>query len=259
MSALIAGSIDFSVDLNVDTLARANAQGEKVYVMAGCVNKMDYQIFGAPEIKKIEELKGKKVAVDAPGGTADLLTRDILKSYGIEPDRDVTMVPVQGASAERVSSVLGGATQATLGNMVQGPQLETQGLNMLADATAAFPQWQRSIFATRGELLDNNPDTVKAYLKGVMRSIQFIKMKENEAELARIMREAGYKIDDAQWPKVMEIVRGLLSEDIAPVTAGIELAIKREREAGRVPDDYTLDKLLRLDPLKQAQKELGLG
>jgi NitT/TauT family transport system substrate-binding protein len=258
LQALVGGSLDFSVDLNLDTVARANSEGEKVYQIAGLVNVMDYVLLGAKDIKTVQDLKGKKVCTDAPGGSADHLTRDMLKAEGIEPDRDVTMVPIQGASTDRINSVLGGATQATIAGLIQSVDYEGQ-LNRLVDASKAYPQWERSGLATRGELLDKNPDTVVAYLKGALRTIQFIMQPGSETEIAQIMRDAGYKINDSTWPKQMEIVRSEFPANGEPNVPGVQAMIKIEQAAGRLPSDYTPEKLMRLDPLKQAQKELGIS
>ena len=54
--------------------------------------------------------KGKKIGTGEPGSTPDQLTRLALRKLGIDPDKDVTLVPFdEGRNTDRVKSLLTGA------------------------------------------------------------------------------------------------------------------------------------------------------
>lgn len=64
-------------------------------------------------LENLEDLKGKTLLVGAKNDAPDLLTRFVLKSAGLEPDRDVTLSYV-GTSAEAVPLLLAGKADAAV-------------------------------------------------------------------------------------------------------------------------------------------------
>lgn len=64
-------------------------------------------------LERIEDLKGKTLLVGAKNDAPDLLTRFVLKSSGLNPERDVTLSYV-GTSAEAVPLLLAGKADAAV-------------------------------------------------------------------------------------------------------------------------------------------------
>src|SRR5206468_3251632 len=65
----------------------------------------------AAKITSIADLKGKKIGVSSVGSSSDIATRAALKKLGLDPDKDVTIVPV-GSAAQRTAAMLSGAIDA---------------------------------------------------------------------------------------------------------------------------------------------------
>jgi len=51
---------------------------------------------------------------------------------------------------------------------------------------------------------------------------------------------------------------GKISRLLPGALDGVEQAIKEQREEGRVSEKITLDNVVRVEPLRQAQRELGI-
>ena len=64
-----------------------------------------------PDIKKPEDLRGKKVAVSGFGSLGDFLERYIIKKYGLEPGRDVVMLSI-GTQPDRIQALINGVVDA---------------------------------------------------------------------------------------------------------------------------------------------------
>ncbi|WP_370676630.1 ABC transporter substrate-binding protein [Pleomorphomonas sp. PLEO] len=64
-------------------------------------------------LERIEDLRGKTLLVGAKNDAPDLLTRFVLKSAGLDPDRDVSLSYV-GTSAEAVPLLLAGKADAAV-------------------------------------------------------------------------------------------------------------------------------------------------
>src|ERR671914_1853039 len=66
VSALIAGEIDMAV-IGPGHLVNAATGGTDVIGIANFAQKLDYRLNTRPEIKKKEELRGKRIAISGPG------------------------------------------------------------------------------------------------------------------------------------------------------------------------------------------------
>jgi ABC-type nitrate/sulfonate/bicarbonate transport system substrate-binding protein len=63
-------------------------------VVATITNKVTTSLFSKPEIKTVEELKGKIVATGRPGAFLDAMVRYVLRSkFNLVPDKDVKFLP----------------------------------------------------------------------------------------------------------------------------------------------------------------------
>jgi NitT/TauT family transport system substrate-binding protein len=65
-----------------------------IYVASGLPTFV-FQMYARPEIKTLEDLKGKVVAVTQPGASTDYASRIVLKRNGLEPDKDVRIMYAQ--------------------------------------------------------------------------------------------------------------------------------------------------------------------
>lgn len=256
MAAVIGGSIDYSVNLNTEGTARANAKGDKIFGIAGSTTKPNYALF-ARGVNSIAELKGKTIATDTPGGAAESVVIDIIEAKGLKRN-EVTLVPVAGTIEERMKPMLTGATTAALASVSDWPTLRPQGVKQLATLEEVFPDFQFALTVSRGEMLDKHPDTTVAFLKGMIRGFQFVQDPKNDEEVARVLKKHDIRVDDANFKELIHIQRQLMTTDGSANRKGTEVVLKRMMDTRELPADYKVDQLLRLEFLEQAQKELGL-
>jgi ABC-type nitrate/sulfonate/bicarbonate transport system substrate-binding protein len=257
MAGLIGGGFDFSINLTTDTIARTNAQGEKVFAIAGSTNAPSYSLFGKG-VSSVAELKGKVIATDAPGGTGELLTLDILNKYGLKKS-DVSLVPVAGTIEEREQAMLNGVATGALGAVADLPRLREGGVVQLARMSEVYPDYQTAVTAGRGAILDAHPDTAAAFLKGLIRGFAFLQDPANTTAVLETLKKNGVAVDENNWSDTLAIQRELLTTDGSINTKGVDIVLQREKEANRVPPDASTQKLLRTDALERAHKELGLN
>lgn len=257
VAALAGGSFDFSVNLTTDTLARAAGQGAKLYAIMGSTNQNQYVLFARPGIRSVQELRGKRIVIDTVGGPIDLFAREILEQAGLGP-RDVVLVPVAGTIEARVATLVAGASDAAIGTFSQWPPLRAQGISLLFKMSDIHPDWQTAVMAVSGVFLERNPAAVKGFIKGFIRAFQFMRDPRNEAELLALAREAKLVTDAPYWGEELALQRTFWPQDGGLNLKGAGIVLLRERDDGRIPRDFTLDKLLRIAPLLEAQRELGL-
>ena len=73
VAALIAGEIDAAI-IGPGHLVNAGLSGADLIGIANFHQKLDYRLNSRPDIKKAEDLRGKRVAISGPGSTSHLVT-----------------------------------------------------------------------------------------------------------------------------------------------------------------------------------------
>lgn len=74
----------------------ADFAGADLVAVAGMVNIPAFYIVVQPEIKSMQDLRGKPVGVTRFGSSTDFTMRYILKKAGLEPDKDVPLLQMGG-------------------------------------------------------------------------------------------------------------------------------------------------------------------
>ena len=87
MQAMLAGQVPVGL-VGATHVVNANTGGGDFVMILGLQNSLDYLFIARPNIKSAEELKGKKVAIGTPSGSASLATYVALDYLGLNPRRD---------------------------------------------------------------------------------------------------------------------------------------------------------------------------
>jgi ABC-type nitrate/sulfonate/bicarbonate transport system substrate-binding protein len=91
---------------------RAIVQGFKDLVFVGGIkNFLTHSILGKPEIKRPEDLRGKKIGVGRFGGNTHYFTIQALKRLGMDANKEVQMIQT-GGGPETLAALLGGSVDA---------------------------------------------------------------------------------------------------------------------------------------------------
>src|SRR3989475_4427197 len=93
LRALIAKDLEIA-SLSGSGLVQAALQGADTVLISALINGFVFKVFGAPEISSPAQLKGKKLGVSRYGGTSDFAVRLALKKWGLNPDRDVSILQI---------------------------------------------------------------------------------------------------------------------------------------------------------------------
>ena len=177
IQALQGGSINFA---QVDAATAINAinQGADMVMIAGSLNSFPYSFMAQKEIRKPEELAGKKIGILAVGGATETATILALRAWNV-PRSSVTIFPA-GDSMARIVAMSAKAIDATLLTYPDINEAIRVGMHSLAEMSemkeASFPM---NVMVVRRSFADKNRDTVKrfqqAYAEG---TYQFMTNKE---------------------------------------------------------------------------------
>ncbi|HUK41641.1 MAG TPA: ABC transporter substrate-binding protein, partial [Candidatus Acidoferrales bacterium] len=110
LQAMLAGDLPI-IQLGGAASIQANFAGADTVIIATIVHKFLFWIFARPDLQKMEDLKGKVFGTTRFGTLSDLAARFALRAYGIDPERDITMVQTGGPS-EAITAMVAGKIQA---------------------------------------------------------------------------------------------------------------------------------------------------
>ncbi len=165
MQALQAGQLDVGFG---GTSAFVTSQLTDVPVVALAVNAVILSdlLVTTKDVKTVEDLKGKCVAVSTFGGTSHGAVILSLKALGLTPD-DVVITEVGGQSA-RIAALQGGACAAAPVDAARREEMAGLGFNFLVDLKKEGIPWGRSGLGVTKEWLAANPNTATVVAASVL-------------------------------------------------------------------------------------------
>jgi ABC-type nitrate/sulfonate/bicarbonate transport system substrate-binding protein len=137
-------------------------------------------LIGAPEVRKVADLKGKSVAVGTVGDTQDTLITMLAEREGLS-SRDIVRLAMPSRNAATTFLALkSGAIGAAVVNGDESIVAEKQGFNTLAFVGDLFPYPFQGFLAT-DKMIAERPGDIKRWLRAMIRSLMFIRDKPEES------------------------------------------------------------------------------
>lgn len=185
MTALLAGEVQIA-ELGGAECLSATAGGSKVTVVAVLSPVFPYLFMVAPEIKTPADLKGTKVGISSIGGSADIATRRALRDLGLEPDKDVILVPL-GSHAQRTAALIAGAIQGGVDDPPNTALLQDKGFHSIYDLAGKKLAAPQTAVAAQTSWVTANRDTMQRFVDSTVEAIAY--MRKNKAATVAIMRK----------------------------------------------------------------------
>lgn len=165
----------------------------------------------APAIEGAEDLKGKSLALDAVGTGFAFVLYAMLEQLGLTT-ADYERVAV-GATPERWQSVKDGTHAGTITIEPFTSIAKAAGFRVLRQSTEAFPVYQGGIVAARESWASQNPDRVKAFIRGYLKGLEWTLAAENRADAAALLQ--------AKMPEIKPGVVGAVMNSLLSPRSGL--------------------------------------
>jgi NitT/TauT family transport system substrate-binding protein len=171
LQAMLAGEVPI-IQLGGAASIQANFAGADTVIVATIVRKFLFSIFARPGIERMEDLRGKVFGATRFGTLSDLAARFALRAYGIDPDRDITMVQT-GGPAETVTAMAAGKVHAAAISPPATLQARKLKLKELLDLSKLDAEYHVNGVVTSRRYLKSHEDVVRrflrAYIEGAVR------------------------------------------------------------------------------------------
>jgi NitT/TauT family transport system substrate-binding protein len=167
--SLLSGSVQIGVGPASSTAA-AIMKGQKFHFFAMSQGHYNLEMWASPSITSVAGLKGRKVALTAPGSEGDFGLTALLAQAGLSRD-DVTTAYVKSVPGE-ISALESNAVQAILTQPPNGTQTRTRGYHQLA-ALSDLP-FALGTFTATDAFLSKNKDAVTKFVAAEAESLAYL-------------------------------------------------------------------------------------
>ncbi len=201
LKALIAGEVD-SFEGGPQGVFSVNARGGDARILGCHWVVVPHGIYATEAIKKVEDLKGKSIAVSAPNSMPDMLARSALEKYGVS-DKDVKLAAV-GGDRERYQALAGGVVEAAVVSNEYEP-VAAKNIHLLIAGRDAVPNFLRVCIISSAKTLAARGDDAVKFLAAEMSALRFaLSHRDETLALTRDISKAkpddprpGFVFDDA--------------------------------------------------------------
>ncbi|MSP38457.1 MAG: ABC transporter substrate-binding protein [Deltaproteobacteria bacterium] len=185
----------------------ANLAGSDI-VMIGALAKVPaFYIMALPEIKSVEDMRGKAVGVTRFGSSSDFTMRYLLRKAGLNPERDVTMI--QAGDLFAAATML--KTKAIVAAAFSSPinlKAQEAGARELMNMGKAGIYFPHDAWMARRSYINANEDLLRRFMKSYSEGVAKL---FNEPELAkkairRFTRTTDAKVVDAVYQYAVDYV-----------------------------------------------------
>jgi NitT/TauT family transport system substrate-binding protein len=221
--------------------------------LASLLDGSTHALVAKPEYKSGKQLTGKIVGIGNFGGTDEVAGRMMLKSFGLDTERDLKFIAL-GPDRARLAALKEGlvdvAVIAPPGDALGGQM----GFNVLLRAYEVFSFPFIGIGANL-KTIKEKPDEVKKVVKAMVRANRFI--RDDKEGAVRILMEWG-KIERDHAVASYDSTWKVFSPDGNIPPEGLRMVLEQAKAELKLTRDLPLSEIIDLAPLQAAQREMGI-
>lgn len=252
VTAVVSGDA-FAVIGGADSICLANqGNSDPIVGIVNCVNRANVYLFArtglAPTSDSDEDmaafLKGKSIVAGRYGGSPNLLTRYLVQSVGLDPDKDVTLI--ENADASTVTAMLQHG-QGDIGNGGEPQISEGVTAGIWEEPFVKFPDlgdYAYSIIGVKKSTIENNTDTCRKFVRAMMKAL--IAVQEDHDMAARVLEKEFSTL--AEEGRAAALNRAyedqLWSLDGVITPAAVDMTMTVLTASGLFDGDYSFDELI---------------
>jgi NitT/TauT family transport system substrate-binding protein len=184
--AILSGSAPMGFT-GATLVASAVAGGSDAVLMLGITNRLTYDIWARPEIKRPEDLRGKNLAVSGFGGSSHVASFLMLQHFKLDENKDKITFLVIGDEPTRAQALLAGRIDATIVDpSVSGP-LKEKGFSYLGNLQQLGVPFVNNALVSTRKYLKERPRTAEAVVRSIVEGNAFMLNPANKPKVAGIL------------------------------------------------------------------------
>ena len=252
--ALLSGELDYTT--LYQSAIRSAISGLPVRVIATLMTKQTFFLFSQREIRRVQDLKGKRIAISNFASSTDSSARAALKHHGLEAMRDATLIAM-GDTGVRFQALLSGAIEAAILTPPYTVMAEKKGLNNLVWLGDILGDVPSNGLSATVKTLKENSDQVHRMLRASVRSM--IYTREHKQDVLPILLEEFPGLDGDTLAGTLDFYVKAMSRDGRVGEGVVRELINEQRELLNVKNEISLNQVSDFGPLQRVIRELNLN
>lgn len=187
VAALLAGEIDAAI-VGPGHVINAASSGADLIGIANLKQKLDFRLDARPDIKKKEDLRGKRIAISGPGSTSHLQALLALQDFNIDPTQArITFLTIPGTEVNRRLALETGGIDATTLTGSVGDLYGNKGYTVLYNSRNTGATLPQTMLVTTRRTAAAKPQVIEGYLKGLIEAIAVTLDPANKEVVLRLL------------------------------------------------------------------------
>jgi NitT/TauT family transport system substrate-binding protein len=240
---LAAGSYAVAPTAGMVDPIRAIDKGAPVALVRIVIQSPPYALLAKPEIKKIEDLKGKTIIIGGAKDITRIFTERMLEPHGLHSgDYDYVFA---GATSARFAALKSGAVDAALLTMPFNFFAEAAGYSNLGFTFDYLPDMPFAGMAVNRDWAAANGDVLRRFLDAYNKGVAFFDDPQNREDVVKLQMEVS-KIDRDDVEKAYGFLydKNLFEPTGQVSKRKVGSVIDALRDLGDLPSGFTVDRLL---------------
>jgi NitT/TauT family transport system substrate-binding protein len=190
------------------SVINAHLAGGDLVVIASSMNVMTFVVMARPEIKRVEDLKGKKIGVSRFGSATDFGLRYVEERWPVKRQRDFAVLQMGGVT-DVYNALRAGTLDAAVINAELAILGRREGYRELVDISKMGINFPTSSIITTRSFIKRNENTVRKFVRAFVEGVHF--GKTQRAPTINVMKKYLRSSDAAMFDELYEmyIVRNI--------------------------------------------------
>ena len=223
---------------------RAYVQGATDFVFIGAVkNVLTHSILARPDIKRPEDLKGKKIGINRIGSNPHFFAVQALRQKGLDPTKDVQFIQ-SGGSPETLAALVSGALDAASLNPPADTQAISQGFHYVIYGPDQRVPYVATAFVTLRPVLAKRTQVAGQFMRAMAEAAKIIHTDKEFTYkvLGKYLRVTDRKVLDASYNTEIKAVEPRLEIRPEGIQGILDEVAKVDPRARKVKPEELIDR-----------------
>ncbi|HEY7709294.1 MAG TPA: ABC transporter substrate-binding protein [Candidatus Entotheonella sp.] len=180
---LIAGHVDAGIPSMPATLnALSKGQKLRAFYQYSTGTIFFLKVPKAGPVQSVQDLKGKVIGISEPGGGEVPMIKAALKGAGLNPDKDVRLIPIGEGSPATFDAIKSGRVDAYSSNFTDTLSVELAGIPLRDITPPEFDAFPAQMMLATPDNLDKHREALISLARGVAKATWWCQNKPADCE-----------------------------------------------------------------------------